>query len=102
MPAGDLKKSSAWAVGSFCAKHCEPVLSGDVAGRSLILHWNGTRWSRVASPNAGKGGNTLSGISAISATSGWAVGNSCAAACQSSSVIHPLMLRWNGIRWSAR
>jgi hypothetical protein len=28
-------------------------------------------------------------------------GNSCAAACQSTNVIHPLMLRWNGTRWSA-
>jgi hypothetical protein len=36
---------NAWAVGSFCAKHCEPVLSDDVAGRTLALHWNGTRWS---------------------------------------------------------
>jgi hypothetical protein len=91
-----------WAVGYSCAKRCAPVSSGDAGGRTLILHWNGASWARVPSPNPGPGGDDLTGVSAISATSAWAVGNTCAAACGNTTVFHPLILRWNGTSWSAR
>ena len=91
---------NAWAVGYSCAKRCEPVSAGAADGRTLILHWNGARWSRVASPNPGQGENNLSGTSAISATGAWAVGTTCTTSCGNGTVFHPLILRWTGARWS--
>jgi len=85
--------TDAWAAGYFCARHCAQAID-----HTLILHWNGTAWSQVASPNQGKGGNNLAAIGASSATNAWAVGNSCANACDST----PLILRWNGTTWSVR
>lgn len=73
---------NAWAVGYF----------QNPAGRlrTLILHWNGTKWLRVPSPNPVAGGDTLSGVAATSKTNAWAVGGKNG---------HPLILRWNGKAW---
>ncbi|HEV2450537.1 MAG TPA: hypothetical protein VGS62_01250, partial [Streptosporangiaceae bacterium] len=40
---------------------------------TLTLHWNGTAWSQVASPNPGFD-NLLEGVSVVSASDAWAVG----------------------------
>jgi hypothetical protein len=61
-----------WAVGYY----------DDVAGsipirRTLVLKWDGTRWTRVASPNAGTGDNTLTAVVTPSGTTDvWASGGS--------------------------
>jgi hypothetical protein len=55
---------SAWAAG---------YISNGAYYQSLILHWNGTAWTRAASPSPGAGGN-LVGIAAISPANAWAVG----------------------------
>ena len=49
--------SDAWAVGSYIS---------DTTGvrDTLILHWNGTAWSRVASPSPGTRFSVLNGVSA--------------------------------------
>jgi hypothetical protein len=96
--AGDLSAVSAesatdaWAVGVYAAT------SG--AGETLGLHWNGTRWSRVASPNPGgtsSGDESyLTGVSARSATDAWAVGDYY----RSNNFYETLVLHWNGTRWS--
>jgi hypothetical protein len=56
----------------------------------VIVRWNRTRWTRVASPNPG-GGVFLNGVAAISAHNAWAVG----------SVVDntTLILHWNGTTW---
>jgi hypothetical protein len=87
--------ANAWTVGYFCVQHCA---QGD--DRTLILHWDGTRWSRATSPDPGHGGSVLAGIGAASPARAWAVGFTCAQACENTSVFHPLVLRWNGTRWS--
>jgi hypothetical protein len=81
-----LAPDNAWAVGDF---------QGASARRTLILHWNGTKWRHVPSPNAGGAstGNELFGIDAVSAHDIWAVGF---------SGINPtktLVLHWNGTKW---
>src|SRR5215471_16759378 len=63
----------AWAVG--CAGNCFQGFGGI---KTLILHWNGTAWTRVPSPSPGVG-SALSSVTAVSATSAWAVG--CTAFC---------------------
>ncbi len=40
---------------------------------SVILHWNGTAWTRAASPSPGAGGG-LEGITASPTAQAWAVG----------------------------
>jgi hypothetical protein len=89
--AGDV-----WAVGS------EISSTATLASTTLILHWNGMKWSRVASPNLGDESNTLYGVHAISATSAWAVGNECDFfACPYPGVTtDSLILHWNGKTWS--
>lgn len=76
--------SNAWAVGYYWSggTGTQPV--------TLILHWNGTSWSRVASPSPVTS-DELYGVSATSATNAWAVGGSDGA---------PLILHWNGLKWS--
>ncbi len=71
-----------WAVGSNFSK-------GYVAQPSLIEHWDGTRWSVVATPSGGVG--NLLGVSASSSTDVWAVGN---------AGINQMIEHWNGARWS--
>jgi hypothetical protein len=41
---------------------------------SLILHWNGTKWAQVASPNPSSSSNVLNAVAASSALNAWAVG----------------------------
>ena len=81
--------SDAWAVGAY---------RNNTTGvrDTLILHWNGTAWSRMASPSPGTRLNMLTGVSAAGAGNAWAVGfyRSQAAGAQ------PLILHWNGTAWS--
>jgi hypothetical protein len=75
---------SAWAVG----------YSGDIATRTLLLHWNGRTWSRVTSPAPGYG--QLSAVTAVSPSNVWAVGVTSNAA---GTVFRTLILHWNGQAW---
>ena len=70
---------NAWAVGS------------DGSGKTLIVHWNGTAWTRVPSPSPGTFA-ALSGVAATSATNAWAVGSAFRG--------KTLILHWNGTVWS--
>lgn len=79
--AGDV-----WAVG----------YRGDspATNRTLIMHWNGERWSVVTSPKPIAG--VLTGVTAVSAHDAWAVGVATNAAGA-----HPkaLVMHWNGKSW---
>ena len=65
----------------------------------MIEHWNGTTWSRVATPEAARGGSfsrtgvipTLVSVSCTSATACVAVG---------STADHALVERWDGSLWT--
>jgi hypothetical protein len=62
--------NDAWAVGSR--------YEANLAGRTLVEHWDGTRWSVVASPSPSPGGNNhLSGVKAVPSDPAtvWAVGS---------------------------
>jgi len=81
--------SDAWAVGSY-------VSNTTGVRDTLILHWNGTVWSRVASPNPGTRFNALNGVSAGGTKNAWAVGFYRG---QAAGAL-PLILHWNGTAWS--
>ncbi len=83
--------ADAWAAGSYCpASSCDRV-------DTLLLHWNGAAWSKVASPDSGSPDNSLTGVNARSADDAWAVGNRC---IDTSTVCRTLILRWNGSAWT--
>jgi hypothetical protein len=77
-----------WAVGD--------TFNG-TSSRTLILHWNGAAWRQVASPNPGHptDSDVLAAVTATSATSAWAVGEST-----DGTTFRTLILRWNGARWT--
>ena len=89
--------SDVWAVGTATS-------TGRLAvQRTLVLHWTGRRWLAVPSPSPGKAGNYLDAVTAVSPSDAWAVGNYCptTSSCGGSALLgHPLMLHWNGRRWS--
>jgi hypothetical protein len=62
-------KSAAWAVGSYFAGATQ---------RTLVEHWNGTRWRHIASTNPGgsAGNDVLAGVGGRSCSQLWAVGYS--------------------------
>ena len=71
--------TDAWAVGSY-------VVPGQTGSSTLILHWDGSAWSRVPSP----GGN-LEAVAASSPDNAWAVG--------ATKTLRTLILHWNGHDW---
>jgi len=78
--------SNVWAVGNY--------ISGTGIGTQIVvLHWNGTAWKRVASPNPGVF-NQLSGVAAVSASNIWAVGSH-----SNGTGSQTLVLHWNGTAW---
>ena len=64
-----------WAVGTFTDR------SGAFpASRGQTLHWNGSTWSAVASPNAPTGDTTLGGVATVRGSAeAWAVGSNLTA-----------------------
>jgi hypothetical protein len=86
-----------WAVG-FDRGLDSPQTS--TAGRTLIEHWNGTRWRVVSSPDpSSTNGNALWGVKAVSASNVLAVGiNDGVLDTYSTST--PLVVQWNGSTWT--
>ena len=85
--AAATSSTNAWAVGD-----CDT----ETASQTLVLHWNGTKWTRVASPSPScpGGGVDLNGVAALSSTAAWAVGD-----CDTSSGVQTVILQWNGTAW---
>jgi hypothetical protein len=63
-------------------------------GQTLIVHWNGTAWQRVTSPDPGRVGNVLWGIAAIAPDDIWAAGCSSGTGGEDTLIVH-----WDGQRW---
>lgn len=82
--------SDAWAVGNY-----RDATTG--ATETLIVHWNGTTWSKVASPDPSASYNVLSGVSSDALGNAWAVGSYYDSATGATDT---LTLRWNGTAWS--
>jgi hypothetical protein len=82
--------SDAWAVGTFVNKQ-------RTTDRTMTLHWDGSSWKHVASPNRnGTAINFLTGVAATSASNAWAIGG----VDQNGTSDSTLLMRWNGTNWS--
>lgn len=77
-----------WAVGYIYPKGGTP--------RTLTIHWNGSQWSLVSSPNPGNYFRALYGVSALAPNDVWAVGSYSA---NLGETYLPLFLHWNGTQW---
>lgn len=84
-----LSPTDAWAVGY----QLSTTTSKD---STLVLHWDGKKWSSSAAPAVASFGTELSSVTATSATDAWAVGW----ATNSNDFETPLVLHWNGSVWS--
>ena len=84
--------SSAWAVGSYGIGTLN-------ATQTLILHWDGTAWTQVPSPNPGGtgGANLLNAITALSPSSAWTAGRYSTSLTTNG---HTLVEYWNGTAWT--
>src|SRR5205823_4339553 len=103
--------TNAWAVGGYGG------LSSD---KSLILHYDGTNWTRQTSPSPSGGLNALEAVAATSTSNAWAVGTQgtgTLGGCQGNQerpylrpalFAHPdaqldtLIEHYNGTRWSVQ
>jgi hypothetical protein len=78
--------SSAWAVG-----YAGSISSGKV----LMLHWSGSKWSRLTRPAVLTDAGQLAAITVVSASDAWAAGFTGTDTSQ-----RTLLLHWNGTAWS--
>jgi len=82
--------SNVWAVGFYGR-----ITAQGGVDKPLILHWNGTRWTRAASPSF-SGSSGLFGVAALSHTDAWAAGGTLPNKAIGTTVI----LHWNGTAWT--
>jgi hypothetical protein len=75
-----------WAVG-----YSLNLPYGNRIRQSMILHWNGTAWSQVPSPN--NGSTYLYDVASVSASDAWAVGYGSSGGA--------FVTRWDGTAWTA-
>jgi hypothetical protein len=79
-----------WAVGSY-------TNSDRTLSQTLTMHWDGTQWTVVPSPNKDVGNNKLTAVSGTSTSDVWAVGNF---SNTNSGTFQPLTEHWNGTQWT--
>jgi hypothetical protein len=80
--------SDVWAAGSYW--------DDTQQRRTLLMHWDGSRWTVTRSANIAGSENLLNGVSALTPTEAWAVGSSLDASFSGRTLIQ----RWNGRSWS--
>ena len=93
--------SSTGTIGDYAGYRSVSPLSGNdiwaigFSEGTLTEHWDGTRWSRVPSPNPSRIGNSLYSVAAIAPNDVWTVGQG-----YGSPVNRTLALHWDGTAWS--
>jgi hypothetical protein len=87
---GGAGRRDVWAVG-WSKADAEHVAS------TVAVHWDGTAWSRVTTPNPGPAGNRLEAVAAVGSDDVWAVGAQLPPA---SASWQPLAIHWDGASWA--
>jgi hypothetical protein len=84
-----ISSTDVWAVGNLC---------GPGTARTLSMHWDGTGWAVIPSPNKSPlDSSELSSVSAVASNDVWAVGNYQVAFQYEWET---LIEHWNGTSWS--
>jgi hypothetical protein len=99
-PPIDLPKHELHSVAAIAADDIWAVgyrrLENNTVHSTLTLHWNGTQWQQVPSPNAPNSTNNhLYDVVALSTDDVWAVGQGFP-----DRVMGPLVEHWDGTQWS--
>lgn len=99
-----LATNDVWAVGYSTASNKPPPGQYNVPTKTLIIHYDGTGWTVVPSPNMGPHSqyqnNQLRGITAVSPNDIWGFGSYFAA--DGSGQQSTLLLHWDGNSWTLR
>ena len=82
--------NDAWAVG----------FSGSNNIETSAMHWDGTSWKRVATPNVGEGTNKLNAVLALAPNDAWAVGFSTPVAPPKQAATLTLIEHFDGTSWA--
>jgi hypothetical protein len=82
--------NDAWAVG----------FNGSDSITTSAMHWDGTNWKRVATPNVGEGTNKLNAVLALAPNDVWAVGFSTPAAPPKQAATLTLIEHFDGTSWA--
>jgi hypothetical protein len=80
-----------WAVGYY-----RDLPYGNRARHSLAMHWNGSTWTRVTTPDVGPIQTFLRDVVVLSPTNAWAVGWASGGIDGTTAVV----LHWDGRAWS--
>ena len=80
-----------WAVGSTSPPRAHQI-------ETLALHWDGTQWARVPSPDPSQVQNELRDVRALSPTDVWVSGDYLDLRTHSHKAF---IARWDGTNWSA-
>jgi hypothetical protein len=83
-----ISTNDVWAVGGY-----RDLVSSVTS--TFIIHWNGSSWSIVPSPNPGSISTYLVGVSARAANDAWAVGDYF-----DGITTYNLILHWDGTGWT--
>jgi hypothetical protein len=85
-----ISRADCWAVGAY----------GRRSPKTFALHWNGSRWLRVGTPNPGKLQSDLSAVTCIAASNCWALGYYYTLGPgQRLAVGYTMAVHWNGTGW---
>lgn len=90
--------TNAWAVGGFATGQSGGGNGNNGPHSTLAMRWNGTSWTRVATPNPGISSRDLYDVEAFSTTDAWAVGYYYETL--SPAKLETLITHWNGSAWS--
>lgn len=82
--------NDAWAVG----------FSGSDSITTSAMHWDGTNWKSVATPNVGEGTNKLNAVRALAPNDVWAVGFSTPVASPKQAATVTLIEHFDGMSWA--
>ncbi len=85
-----LSGNDVWAVGNRAVGAPGPTVG------TLVIHWNGSSWNVVSSPNTGSRWNDLQAVSAIAPDDIWAVGSTRSP----TGPYQALVVHWDGSSWN--
>ena len=85
-----ISSSDCWAVGLYENLYPDP---------SLALHWNGSIWSQVSTPDDSTGDSWLNNVTCLSSSNCWAVGATPVVSDYDEVGTESYVLNWNGLEW---